>query len=565
MKEIEFDIDAALDTVDLSFPGYIPSEEALEFFLLMRLVGGEDFEFSTPKWHYFLVDVLLGNIQDKSLFPYSDEVKDVIEINDKRISVMASRGLAKSSVVTAFFPIYCAIKGKVPGRGHVYFILALGASAQGGGRVMAKAIQSMCEDSKFCHDYFEHMRFTETEAEFTRKGPGSKDRRTFLLRTMGVGTGSIRGVRSNVGAHRPDMIFFDDCIPNAAAAYSETQMENLEEAMNSDAINALKGGGKGVIVTVYTPFHRNDPNVKNIINRSYTPIIIPICEHIDEDVTASDFHGAWEDMHPYEAVYDQYMQAKRSSSLGSFMTERMLRMTSEEDRMITEDMLQWYDRNMITKLLSGYTLYMTTDFTTTSAAKSDFSAIALWAVSSENDFFLLDICVKRQELVDQYNEVFRMITTWGRKGPIDVGVEIDGQQKAHIFSLKQLMQKRNQYFSFARQKGASVTQEGIRSGSVGKKLDRFRYALPMFQNKKIWFPKELKNTPDLKEAIKQLRGATFSGFAASDDFCDCVSQLSFIEVIPGSGVEYEENRINGGRYWGDPDDDEYEYGGSTVF
>ncbi len=47
-KQVAFDLDEALDTIDLTFNGYVPSEEALEFFLLMRLVTGEDFEFNTP-------------------------------------------------------------------------------------------------------------------------------------------------------------------------------------------------------------------------------------------------------------------------------------------------------------------------------------------------------------------------------------------------------------------------------------------------------------------------------------------------------------------------------------
>jgi len=537
-KSNEFDIEAALDSINLKFPGYVPSTHALEFFAIMRLVVGKDFEFSTPMWHYFMVDVLLGQITDKQLFPYSMEVCSMIEINLNRIGIMAGRGLAKSSVVTEFFPIYCAIKGDVVNRGRMHFILALGASAQGGGRVMAKAIQSMCEDSKFCKEYFEHMRFTETEAEFTRKGNGSKDSRTFLLRTMGIGTGSIRGVRSNVGAHRPDAIFLDDCIPNAAAAYSETQMKNLEDAMNSDAINALKGGGKGFIVAVYTPFHLNDPNVKNIVNKSYTPVIIPICEKVHNELPKSEFVGAWEDMHPYEAVIGQYRDAEKSGALGAFMVERMLRMTSDEDRMIQDDMIQWYDRNLIMKMINGYSLYITTDFTTTGEASSDYSAIALWGVSSNTDYFLLDLCLRKQELSEQYNELFRMIATWRSKGPIEVGVEIDGQQKAHLFSLKEMMQKKNVYFTFARQKGAAPSQEGIRSGAVGRKIDRFRYALPLFQNKKVYFPEQLKNNPDMIEALKQLRGATHTGFTAADDFCFTGDTL--VQMEDGSFKEISE-------------------------
>jgi phage terminase large subunit-like protein len=571
----EFDVDLALDSIDLTFPGYIPSEVALEYFMMMRLVTGKDFEFSTPKWHYFLVDVILGQITDTEMFPYSKEVRDMINIDPNRISVMASRGVAKSSVVTAFFPIYCAIKGVVPGKGKLYFLLALGASTQGGGRVMAKAIQSMCEDSKFCKEYFEHMRFTETEAEWTRKGNGTKDERTFLLRTMGVGTGSIRGIRSNVGGHRPDGILFDDCIANTAAAYSETQMEALDDAMNSDAINALKGGGEGFIIVVYTPFHTRDPNVKNVVNRSYTPVLIPICERIDENVSEEEFVGAWEEMHPHRAVQAQYIQAKKSSTLSSFMLERMLRMSSAEDRMISDDMIQMYDRSMVMSMLDGYNIYITTDFTTTSEAKSDYSAISCWAVGYNHDFFLLDVCVKKQSIQEQYDELFRMVNFWKRGGRnIDVGIEIDGQQRAHLFALKEMMIKRNEYFNFARQKGAPSGREGIlsRGGAGGNKHERFRMMLPHFQNRKLWFPNELMGTPDMKEAMNEMKRATYTGFSGHDDFVDTVSQLGMMDIIFPSeeydkfqSGDYGQDRSENGMWFRYGNDDEDDSRDSVVF
>ena len=566
----KFDLDLALDTLDLSFNGYIPSKDALEFFVLMRLVEGKDFEFNTPLIHYFIVDMLLGKIDDTRYFPYGEEVRRNIEINKLRVSIMMSRGLAKSSVVTCFFPVYTAIKGVIPTWGKQYFYLGLAASAQGGGRVMAKAIQSMCEDSDYCKEIFESMRFTETEAEFVRKGSTKKDERTFLFRTMGMGTGSVRGVRSNVGNHRPDAIFFDDCIPNTAAAYSEVQMKNFEETLHADAINALKGGGKGRIIMVFTPFTYNDPNVKTITSGAFTPVVMPICKEMHDDINAKNYEGAWPAMHPYEAVKSQYVQAKRSNALSAFQQERMLRLASEEDRMITDDMLQWYDRKLIMNMLDGYNLYITTDFTTTSAAKSDFSGIAVWALNSENDWFLLDLHLKRCELQEQYDALFRMVSVWSRGGrAIDVGVEIDGQQKAHIFSLKQMMQKKNLYFSFARQKGAPVGREGILSKVGGNsKLERFRYTLPMFQNHKIYFPEQLKDTADMKEMMKHLKGATHVGFTTHDDGADLVSQLGLIDVITPSSSEalaedagswYAEDDVWGGIKEKD------EYGGSTIF
>ena len=43
MVRVKFDIDAALDSVDLEFKNYTPSVDAFEFFNLIRIFFGEDF------------------------------------------------------------------------------------------------------------------------------------------------------------------------------------------------------------------------------------------------------------------------------------------------------------------------------------------------------------------------------------------------------------------------------------------------------------------------------------------------------------------------------------------
>ena len=553
----KFDLDKALDSIDLSFNGYIPSEDSLEFFAIMRLVQGEDFEFTTPLFHYWLVDLMFGNIT-REQYPYSKEVRDTIMINVKRICIVASRGIAKSTVVTAFYPVYCAIKGKTPDGVKSEFHLLVAASQQGGGRVMAKAVQSLCEDSVFCQNFFESMRFTETESEFIRKGTQKTKNRVFLARYIGIG-GGIRGVRSNIGAERPDHIIFDDVILNSDTAYSETIMGSLRNTINADAINALRGGGKGKIFSVATPFHLLDPVIEMLTGGAYTPVAIPICENIYEGMPKEEFKGAWPAMHPYEAVIEQYHSAIASSATREFNQERMLRISSDEDRMIQDNMIEWYDRKTLLKEIDAYNIYITTDFTTTSEAKSDFSALAVWAVNSNKDFFLVDVCVKRQGIGEQYDKLFEMVNFWSSHGKaVEVGIEVDGQQKAHIFALEEMMMKRTEWFTFARQKGAKYGSKGILSKSTGgNKHGRFRMMLPQFQNAKMHFPNELKDTPDMKEALRQLRYTTWENFGGHDDFPDVVSQLGMMEIIyPMVGTGTVSSHRKRSSIWDDVDDDD---------
>ena len=554
----QFDMEGALDTIDYTFPNYTPSEDALEFFALMRLVEGADFEFKTPLAHYFLIDVIFGNVTADQ-FPYSKEVQDTISINPNRIAVVASRGLAKSTVVTAFYPVYCAIKGKLPNGDKTRFHLLLGASAQGGAKVMSKAVQALCEDSVFCKNYFEEMSFTETESRFIRKGVGKEKNRAFLIRYLGIG-GNIRGNRDNYG-ERYDHAIMDDVILNTQAAYSEVQMGLLRELISSDLENGLVGGLRGRIISVATPFRMGDPVVETLVSGSYTPVLFPICEKIDINLTKEEFRGAWPAMHPYEAVMRQYKQAIASNSTKSFNQERMLRIASEEDRMIPDNLIQWYKRSDIQKDLFSYNLYGTSDYTTTGSKGSDLSGQAMWAVGSNSDYFLLDLTLKHQELDEQYRETIRMAGYWGRQGRTpEFGVESDGQQRGLIDGLKQRMVRYNEFFTIGRQKGAPVGKEGISSKAVGgNKHWRFRMMLPLFQNKKIWFPEELKDTPDMKELLDELRRVTYEGFGSKhDDGIDLISMLGAMEImIPAKSMYDKVSTNNKGRaLWGNIEEDE---------
>jgi hypothetical protein len=95
MKRNRFDVDYALDTVDLRFSNYTPSTDALEFFNLIRVFMGEDFEVPNPKFHYFIVYMLYGNVT-KEQFPYPNDLQDSILITSSQVGILASRGSAKA-------------------------------------------------------------------------------------------------------------------------------------------------------------------------------------------------------------------------------------------------------------------------------------------------------------------------------------------------------------------------------------------------------------------------------------------------------------------------------------
>ena len=471
-----------------------------------------------------------------------------------------------STIITAFMPIYVAVTGKIPNFGDVMFWVSFGDSQQAGAKVQANTIRDICQDSQFCKEYFEKMRFTDEECEFIRRGDGPEKKRAFMFKVKGAAGGSVRGIRYKT--ERPQIFTFDDIIKNEADANSEVIMAKLKSMIYSDAENAT--GKRGKIIIVNTPFTKKDPVYTALESGVWTPICIPVCEKIYLGMPKEEYVGSWESMKSFEDIMEKYEDAHYGGTLREFNQELMLRISSEEDRMIKDDMIQWYDRKMLVQTLHGYNLVITTDFTTTSEVKSDFSGIALWAVSHNMDYFLLDLSLKKLSIQEQYNELFRMVSYWRTGGrDIQVGIEVDGQQKAHLFALKEMMIKKNLFFNFARQKGAPISREGILSKSGGtSKHERFRFMLPYFQNRKFWFPNELKDTPDMKEALKQLKYTTYVGFASHDDFNDLVSQLGMMDILPPAYEEIERRRDEySSEWWGDDliSENDNENTGSTIF
>ena len=573
METLEFPLDKALDSYDPSFPGYSPSKESFEFFTLMRLVEGQDFDFDTPIAHYFMVDLLLNNITDASLFPYSDEICNLIDINHLRIAFMCSRGVAKSSVVISFFGVYSAIKGELNnGIGKVWFYLVLAASSRGGARVNALAVRAMCEDSVFLKDYFESMRFTESESEFVRKGSIAKKHRSFLIRYQGVGTG-VRGIR--YGERRICAIINDDIILNEAASYSKVISENLESLMHADSISALKGGGKGRILNCFTPFSYTDVNTQLVLNGAYTPCIIPLAKTINVEkpnLVVEDITSTWESMHPRKSILMLINEAKKTKKLSKFMQERMLRLTSADTRLIPDSCIQFCDMKPIMDNIHGYATYITTDFTTTSGEKSDFSGIATWAVSNNEDWFLLHVSLRKRTMDEQYEETLNQAATLKRRGKdVEIGVEVDGNQASHVLALEKLMMKRGDFYNFARQKGdLTSTRKGLLSKSTGvRKHERFRIASQVFMQRKIWFPEHLKGTTDMDEFLQQIRGATHESFTRADDGPDLISMaICTMHVVYPTEVSYAQVTTDDTSVpdiWGDEPGTEEESSNSMVF
>ena len=570
-------VDKLLDNIDLALDWYIPSDFAIEFIIFIRLVLGEEPENTSPKAHYFFIDCVFQQPNVKPFFMIRnidyDDLKD-------RVVILASREFSKSTLV-AYLILYMAAKGKVPGFGKVNYGLYVADSMRNNVETTMTTIKKVYQESKYLKSLFEDTRLIQTEVSFVRKPTTRKEidayqqainveklkpdevpgrmKRTFTLVGIGANTGG-RGSRD--GLARPDFTIFDDMLPSEAEANSDVILAKVESTIESDILPGMNNNGNFSIM-IGTPYSKKDPVYRRIEQGTWLPVVFPRGNKLPTD--EKTFISVWEDRHSYKNCRKDYVRAMRAkdagdgSKLRSLLQEHYLRISSDEDRMITDSMVQWYNRTDVERRLAQYNVYMTTDFTTTGSSGSDMSGIAVWALGSNNDIFMLDLCLRRQELEEQYEEVFRMNKYWTKHAAksITIGIETDGQQKGHVLAVKDRMIRKNEYMTIGKQKGSKPGSEGILSRlEKGNKHWRFRMMLPLFQNKKIYFPRELEDTPDMREMMDQIKYATYAGFGTKcDDGADLISQLGMMDMqFPMSSMYDEDDDYSA------TDDDDEGYG-----
>jgi len=559
-------VDKLLDNVDLKLDWYIPSDFTIEFMIFIRLVLGEEPENTSPKAHYFFIDCIFQQPNVKPFFMARGV--DFEELND-RVIILASREFSKSTLVTYLF-LYMAAKGKIPGFGKVNYGIYISDSMRNNVATTMDTIRKVYMESKYLKSIFEETRLVQHEVNFIRKPMTKKEideyhqavnieglkptevpgrmKRTFTLVGLGAATGG-RGSRD--GLARPDFTVFDDMLPSEKDANSDVIIEAVESTIEADILPGMNNNANFSIM-IGTPYSKKDCVYRRIEQGTWLPVVFPRAETVPSGSEA-EFVSVWPDRHSYRNCKRDYKKAMMAKDAGDngplrrLMQEHYLRISSEEDRMISDKMINWYKRDKIMSKLNQYNLYMTTDFTTTGNSGSDLSGTAMWALGSNNDWFLLDLSLRKKELTEQYKDVFSMVNTWTRYNyrGITAGIEVDGGQRAHIQALKDKMVERNEWFTIGSQRGAKIGSEGIMSRlEGGNKHWRFRLSLPLFQNHKIWFPEELKETPDMKELIEELEYVTYQGFGSKhDDGVDLISQLMMMETITPP-VSFEEEELD---------------------
>ncbi|QHJ82505.1 MAG: hypothetical protein [Bacteriophage sp.] len=504
-------------------PDYVPSLFALEFITFIKLVnGGEGEENKTPVLHMRMLDTLVSNNSDQ-----------------RRIANMVFRGSGKTTVLGEYLFLYIAVYGKLPGFGKINLALYVSDSIENGVKNMRKNLEYRWSNSAFLQKYLpkkkkdgtDGVKFTDIRWEFTNIMGN-----TFIIKGYGAKTG-VRGSKEQ--GTRPQLAVLDDLLSDEDAR-SSTVIASIEDTVYK-AIDYALHPKKNMIVWSGTPFNAKDPLYKAVESGAWEVNVYPVCESFP--VSEEEFVGAWPDRFNYKHVEEKYRKSVLAGKVDTFNQELMLRIMSDEDRMVLDSDIQWYQSRNFFENRSNFNFYITTDFATTSKTANDFSVISVWAYNNNGDWFWCDgVCV-RQDMNANINDLFTFVSKWK---PMSVGIEVSGQQGAFVDWIQSEMNRRNIYFNLA--SDSNSNSPGIRP--LTNKIQRFHTVVPLFKLKKMYFPKEKQHQPIMLEMYNEVSLASPSGFRSKkDDFLDTISMLGVMKPFAPSGAEELEYNDFGG-YWG---------------
>lgn len=488
-------VDEWLDRVDYSYlndGAYVPSQFALNYVNFIKLVNGEQGEsHPSPVVHMRMLDQLAD--------PKSTQLAN-----------LCSRGLAKTTLFGEYLVLYIATFGQIEGFGEVSGMIYVSDSMENGVKSLRKNIEFRYKNSEFLQYWIPEATFTDNYLEFV-----NRDGHRFGVKMFGAKTG-LRGTK--IFGKRPTLCVLDDLVSDDDAK-SKAAMTAIKDTVYK-GVNYALDPTKRKTVFNGTPFNKNDILYEAVESGAWLVNVWPICERFP--CTREEFRGAWEERFTYDFVLEQYNNAKKTGQLAAFNQELMLRIMSDEDRLVAPQDIRWYSRQQLLANRTRFNFYITTDWSTSEKKGADFSVISVWALNNNGDWFWVDGMRERQTMEKSVDELFRLVAQYR---PMNVGVEVTGQQGGFVPWLQREMLQRNVWFSFATHGNAQ--NPGVRPAT--DKIERFNLVVPLFKQGKIYYPEELRTHTMVAAHIEEITMATPLGFKSKND--DCADTVSMLECL----------------------------------
>ena len=314
---------------------------------------------------------------------------------------------------------------------------------------------------------------------------------------------------------------FDDLIKDTDAK-SDALLERIRDTVYSSAPYAMHPT-KRMQIWIGTPFNAKDPLYEAVESGIWKSIVLPICEKFP--CTEEEFRSVWPDRMTYQYVKEEYDKAVSTGSVNSFYRELMLQIINDEELLVRKEDLDEIDISLFDSKSSAYNYYITTDFAYSDKQSADYSIISVWAYTNNMDFILVDGMCAKTDISTTIETLFRLVSKWK---PLQVGIEVTGQQGGYIDWIKREMVSKNIYFNLKEVRPTS------------DKFSRWNQFVPQYKNHKVKYLSTMKSKPYFTEMEDELFKASKSGFKSKhDDILDTHSQLQYLDLYAPSYEDSE--------------------------
>jgi len=416
-------------------------------------------------------------------------------VTEKKVAIAAPRGLAKSTVFSFFYPLFCLLVEKQE-------IVLVSSSQRVAERFMSQIIKEIENNRLIIRDFGDQIGDKWTSEWIKLKDGGE-------LQCIGA-DGKIRGMR-------PGILLIDD-IENDENVRSEDYRKKLKDRFQKAWYYLLKPEGQ--IVVIGTLLHPLSLLTEILDRKGFESFTTRKYSMLVNDRGLPDIQGrsVWEEQWPTALLYQE-----RDDCIEAFEQERMNNPIPDEMRKFAESDIVYYER---IPMVVEYT--MTIDPAVDTDPNKDYTAFTIVGTDEEQVMYIVEAYRARMEPGEVIDKMFQLYDIYK---PHTIGIEDVAVSKLYRKYFELESKKRGVYPNIK-----AMKLQMARSGR--SKQYRIEALRPFFKQGRV---RMLKNHIDLKGELLSFPTGRH------DDIIDALAlnleiirpaKVNSQKIVPGSFGEF---------------------------
>lgn len=322
------------------------------------------------------------------------------------------------------------------------------------------------------------------------------------------------GVGGSVTGRRADLGIIDDPVKSREDADSETVREKVWEWYKADFFTRLKPGAS--IVLIQTRWHEDDlagKLLKDAKEGGEQWEVVSLCMEAEEGDPLGREPG--ELLWPEWFTSEMVAQAKRDSRNWLALYQQKPR--PDGGGVFKREWVMYY-KGAPLDIAGGLNKYLLVDPSSgkrsKAKTKNDFTSMWVVGLGQDGNYYILDMVRDRLNLTDRGQRLMQLHRKWR---PMQTRYEEYGMQ-ADIEHIRYVQNQENYRFEII-PVGGEVAKEG-----------RIRRLVPLFEQRRVWFPESLTRTDvtgEQRDLVSDFIEQEFLAFpvAVHDDMLDGLARI----------------------------------------